>query len=146
MQRGRPEGASAKGVTSRTSVRVRYPETDPMGVVHHTHFLVWFEIGRTDLMRQAGYPYSEMEKQGYWMPVVEATCRYMSPARYDDLLTVVTTIEEINRVTTRFSYRVEREDGTLLATGATRHAATDQKGVPRRLPERLVSVLTGKGD
>ena len=130
-------------ITARTSVRVRYPETDHMGVVHHSHFMIWFEIGRTELMRQVGLPYAEMEKQGVWMPVVEASCKYVSPARYDDLVTVETRVEEITRVTTRFSYRVRREsDGTLLATGATRHAATDDRGVPRRLPGAMVSAFS----
>jgi len=133
-------------MTARTSVRVRYPETDAMGVVHHTHCLVWFEIGRTELMRAAGYPYARMESEGLRFPVIEATCRYHRPARYDDLVTVESRIEEMTRATTLFSYRIERDhDGMLLATGMTRHAATDPAGRPRRLPAGLVDVLTAAG-
>ncbi|HEY3174567.1 MAG TPA: thioesterase family protein [Candidatus Polarisedimenticolia bacterium] len=129
--------------TGSSSVRVRYPETDQMGVVHHTHFLVWFEIGRTELMRDLGCAYADLEKEGVWMPVVEASCRYLSPARYDDLVTVETRVEEVTRVTTRFTYRVVRPaDGRVLATGSTRHAATNGSGVPCRLPERILSLLS----
>ncbi|HET9481944.1 MAG TPA: outer membrane protein assembly factor BamD [Candidatus Polarisedimenticolia bacterium] len=129
-------------LTGTTRLRVRYPETDAMGVVHHTHYLVWFEIGRTELMREAGCSYAEIEKEGIWLPVIEASCRYHSPARYDDEVQVVTRLEEITRVTARFTYRVERpSDGRLLATGGTRHAATDAGGVPRRMPERLAGLL-----
>ena len=128
--------------TGTASLRVRYPETDQMGVVHHTHFLVWFEIGRSELMRQAGLPYAEMEREGVWMPVVEASCRYISPARYDDEIVVETCLTEVSRVTSRFTYRVVRQPGgRLLATGSTRHAATDQHGVPRRIPPRLAALL-----
>jgi acyl-CoA thioester hydrolase len=131
---------------ARTELRVRYSETDAMGVVHHSCFLSWFEVGRTELMREAGYAYTEMEKDGITMPVVEARCRYHSPARYDDRITVETHLEEITRVTTRFSYRVGRtSDGTLLASGSTLHAAVDGRGVPRRLPERLVAVFSAAG-
>jgi len=125
-----------------TRLRVRYPETDQMGVVHHTHFLVWFEIGRTELMREAGCPYVDLEREGVWMPVIEATCRYHSPARYDDMITVETQVEKVTRVTASFTYRVLRgTDGALLATGSTRHAATDKTGAPCRIPERLSSLM-----
>jgi acyl-CoA thioester hydrolase len=129
-------------LTGATTLRVRYPETDQMGVVHHSHFLVWFEMGRTELMREAGCPYAGLEKEGIWMPVIEADCRYLSPARYDDLIRVETSLEEITRATARFTYRIRREsDGKVLATGSTRHAATDRDGVPRRLPESLSSLF-----
>jgi acyl-CoA thioester hydrolase len=129
-----------------TTVRVRYPETDQMGVVHHSHFLVWFELGRTELMRDAGCPYAEMEREGVWMPVVEATCRYLSPARYDDLLEVRTSLADVSRVTARFEYAIQRpSDRRVLATGSTRHAATDARGVPRRMPERIMALLGGGG-
>jgi len=136
---GRAPGATR---TFRTSLRVRYPETDAMGIVHHTHYFVWFEVGRTELMRGAGYPYARMEAEGVLFPVVEASCRYHVSARYDDVVTVETRIAEMTRVTTRFQYRVEREsDGTLLAEGTTRHAATDESGAPRRIPRELADAL-----
>ncbi|HKY30905.1 MAG TPA: thioesterase family protein [Candidatus Polarisedimenticolia bacterium] len=132
-------------LTGATRLRVRYPETDPMGVAHHTHFLVWFEIGRTELLREAGCPYAAMEADGIMMPVIEATCRYLAPARYDDLIEVRTSLAEVSRATARFEYRVERPaDGKTLATGSTRHAAVDRRGVPRRLPASLAG-LHGRG-
>jgi acyl-CoA thioester hydrolase len=132
-------------LTNETTLRVRYPETDQMGVVHHIHYLVWFEVGRTELLREAGCSYDQMEKDGVWMPVIEAGCRYLSPARYDEIIKVTTRLIEVTRVTARFEYSVERPaDGRLLATGSTRHAATDQRGVPCRLPERVVA-LAGAG-
>lgn len=129
-------------LSGRTTIRVRYPETDRMGRVHHAHFLIWFEVGRTELMREAGCSYAQLEEEGIWMPVVEATCRYIGPAKYDDLVTVETKLETVTRVTARFVYRVSRaRDGAVLATGSTRHAATDPRGVPRRLPERFLALL-----
>jgi acyl-CoA thioester hydrolase len=125
-----------------TSVRVRYPETDQMGVVHHSHFLVWFELGRTELLREAGCPYADLEREGVWMPVVEASCRYLSPARYDEVLEVSTSLAQMGRATARFEYAIRRtSDGRTLATGATRHAATDARGVPCRMPDRLLALL-----
>jgi len=129
-----------------TSLRVRYPETDRMGVVHHTHFLAWFEIGRTEWMREAGCSYAELEQGGISMPVIEASCRYLSPARYDDVVAVEARLEEVTRVIVRFGYRIVRQaDGKLLATGFTRHAATDSAGVPRRLPRQLASLFSSEG-
>ena len=125
-----------------TTLRVRYPETDQMGVVHHTHFLVWFEIGRTELMRQRGVTYAALEEEGIFLPVIEAACAYHAPARYDELLTVLTGIDEAGAVRVRFTYRIERSaDGVLLASGSTRHAAIDRSGRPRRLPDRLRGLL-----
>lgn len=141
-----PEREDRRGLTGTARIRVRYPETDQMGVVHHTHYLVWFEIGRTELMRDIGCAYDDMEKQGVWMPVVDATCRYVSPARYDDWILVETRLEDVTRVTARFGYRVTRQsDGQLLATGATRHAATDRNGVPCRLPDSIAAIFSGQG-
>ena len=139
-------GGERGGLTGTTRIRVRYPETDQMGVVHHTHYLVWFEVGRTELMREIGCTYADMEKQGVWMPVIDVACRYLSPARYDDWIVIETRLEEVTRVTARFAYRVTRqEDGQLLATGATRHAATDGNGVPCRLPDSIAAVFTTHG-
>lgn len=141
-----PKRADHGGLTGTTRIRVRYPETDQMGVVHHTHYLVWFEVGRTELMRDMGCTYADMEKEGVWMPVVDATCRYVSPARYDDWIVVETHLEDVTRVTARFAYRVSRQsDGQLLATGATRHAATDRNGVPCRLPDSIAAVFSAQG-
>jgi len=121
-----------------TRIRVRYPEVDRMGVAHHTHHLAWFEIGRTELMRDAGLTYASVEADGIHLPVIEANCRYLAPVRYDDCLTVHTGLEPMRGARVRFSYRIEREeDGVVVATGSTTHAATDRGGRPRRLPHCL---------
>ena len=126
------------------SIRVRYPEVDRMGVVHNAAHFVWFEIGRTELMRARGLPYGCMEDdEGVLLPVIGASCTYHVPARYDDLLRVRTTVSGIRGVCITFSYRIEREtDGTLLASGSTVHAAVDRNGRPRRFPVRLRGLLT----
>jgi len=121
-------------------VRVRYPEVDRMGVAHHASHFVWFEIGRTELMRAKGVTYRRLEDDGIFLPVIEAA--YHAPARYDDLVRVVTRVEGASAVRIAFSYRVESEaDGRLLATGTTRHAAVDGRGRPRRLPAGLRELL-----
>ena len=123
-------------------VRVRYPEVDRMGVAHHSYHFVWFEIGRTELMRGRGLPYTRLEEEGTFLPVIEAACAYRAPARYDDLLSVRTVLAQIGPVRVTFSYRIERDaDGTLLATGTTTHAAVDGRGRPRRLPARVLGLL-----
>jgi acyl-CoA thioester hydrolase len=145
----RPEraGDPARAPRGVATVRVRYPETDQMGVAHHTHFLVWFEIGRTELLRERGCAYADLEASGVWMPVVEVSCRYHRSARYDDELRVETTLDEVTRVTARFTYRVLRAgDGMLLATGSTRHAATDRTGTPRRMPDAVHALLAPGGE
>ena len=123
-------------------LRVRYPEVDRMGVAHHSHYFVWLEIGRTELMRARGVDYRLLEDEGLFLPVVEASCAYLAPARYDELLRVHTRVESAGGVRVSFSYRIERQpDGRLLATGTTRHAAVDRSGRPRRLPGTIRGLL-----
>ena len=113
-----------------------------MGVVYYANYLVWFEVGRTDLLRSSGWSYKEMEVEGYSLPVVEAHCQYRAPARYDDELEVRTLGALLSPVRLRFEYQVVRSaDAVLLATGHTVHAALDASGRPRRLPERVRAVL-----
>jgi acyl-CoA thioester hydrolase len=124
-------------------VRVRYAETDTMGIVYYANYLVWFEVGRTDLLRQAGWSYREMETDGYLLPVLEANCVYRQPARYDDELDVKTTGELVSPVRVKFVYDIVRPaDDLLLASGYTVHASLDRGGRPRRLPERVRQLLT----
>ena len=124
--------------TSITTVRVRYAETDQMGVVYHANYFIWFEVGRTDLLRTAGWTYREMEAEGLSLPVIEAHCDFKQPARYDDELEVRTTGELMSPVRVAFSYEVLRPaDGELLATGRTVHATLDRAGRPSRLPDRV---------
>ena len=124
------------------TVRVRYGETDQMGVVYHPNYLLYFETGRTELMRSAGVTYSEMEKEGVFLVVTEASCRYRAAARYDQELRVVTRVDEVGKARIRFSYRVLGPDGTLLAEGHTELASVDQAKNPVRMPPRISEVLS----
>jgi acyl-CoA thioester hydrolase len=122
---------------SRSNLRVRYAETDTMGVVYYANYLVWFEVGRTDLLRGTGWSYREMEAEGVSLPVIEAHCEYRQPARYDDELEVRTRGAILSTVRLRFDYEVVRlADGVVLATGHTVHASLDRTGRPCRLPAR----------
>src|SRR5262245_39788260 len=124
---------------SHTSVvRVRYAETDQAGMAHHSAFLPWFEVGRVELLRALGKPYQEFEAEGLHFPVREAFCRYWAPARFDDELLIVTTIEEVGGASTRFGYRITREtDATLIAEGYTLHACVDNQGKVKRVPPEV---------
>ncbi len=120
-----------------TEIRVRYAETDKMGIVHHSNYLVWFEFGRSEFCRTRGFSYKEMEeKDNALLVVAEAYCRYKSPAYYEDVLILRTKIEEIRSRSIRFLYEIIRpEDNTLLATGETLHLVTDENHKVRTLPE-----------
>jgi acyl-CoA thioester hydrolase len=123
-------------------IRVRYPEVDRMGVAHHTAHLIWFEVGRTEWMRRRGLTYARVEEEGIFLPVIEAACAYVAPARYDDLLRVRTSLDSAGPVRVGFTYRLERSaDGLLLATGRTLHAAVDGRGRPRPLPPGVRGLL-----
>ena len=130
-------------MTFRTEVRVRYNETDAMGIAHHSSHLIWFEIGRTELMRARGISYAELERDKIFLPVVEVACRYHLPVGYDDRILVETEVAEIGAARIRFSYRVIRlEDEKLIATGNTLHAALNGRGTPARLPAKIREVLS----
>src|SRR5262245_45639310 len=123
--------------SSSSRVRVRYAETDTMGVVYYANYLVWFEVGRTDLLRQAGWSYREMESEGVQLPVIEAHCEYKQPARYDDEIEIRTAGTLLSPIRLRFDYEVVRKtDATPLAFGHTIHASLDRDGRPTRLPAR----------
>ncbi len=129
--------------TSISRVRVRYAETDKMGVVYYANYFVWFEVGRTDLLRQSGWNYREMETEGFGLPVIEAQCTYRESAKYDDELEVRTTGTMLSPVRVKFTYDVVRPvDAATLATGTTVHATLDRDGRPCRLPERVRDVLS----
>jgi acyl-CoA thioester hydrolase len=114
-----------------------------MGVVYYANYFVWFEVGRTDLLRDSGWTYREMEHEGFSLPVIEAHCEYRQPARYDDDLEIRTRGALLSQVRVRFDYEVVRPaDAATLAIGHTVHASLDPGGRPRRLPDRVVSVLT----
>jgi acyl-CoA thioester hydrolase len=118
-------------------MRVRYAETDQMGVVYYANYLVWFEVGRTDLLRQNGWSYREMEAEGFSLPVIDVQCTYKTSAKYDDDIEVKTTGALISAVRLKFDYEVVRSaDAMLLANGSTVHATLDRNGRPCRLPAR----------
>jgi acyl-CoA thioester hydrolase len=124
-------------------VRVRYAETDKMGVVYYANYLVWFEVGRTDLLRESGWDYRDMENEGYALPVIEAHCTYREAAKYDDVLDVRTTGMLLSPVRVQFTYEIVRAaDAAMLATGTTIHATLDRAGRPCRLPERVRTWLS----
>ena len=125
-------------VESRSTVRVRYAETDQMGVAYHGHYFAWFEVGRTDLLRNLGVTYRDLETGGIRLPVIEAHARFLRPARYDDVLDIHTRVTSLGRVRIAFEYEVRRDGvDAPLATGSTAHAAVDHEGRPHRLPEEI---------
>jgi acyl-CoA thioester hydrolase len=125
-------------ISSTSQLRVRYAETDQMGVVYHANYLVWFEVGRTDLLRAQGWTYRAMEASGVRLPVIEVQCEYRRPARYDDDVEVRTTGRLLSGVRLEFTYEVVLvQDGTTAAVGLTRHAALTPDGRPCRLPDRI---------
>jgi acyl-CoA thioester hydrolase len=121
---------------------VRYAETDKMGVVYYANYFVWFEVARTDLLRDADWSYRSMEKDGFMLPVIEAHCDYRQPARYDDEIEVRTTADLVSPIRVAFAYEVVRPaDDTLLAEGRTVHATLDREGRPCRLPARVRNLF-----
>src|SRR5262249_13188332 len=133
--------AAAATSLRRTRVRVRYAETDRMGVVYYANYFVWFEIGRTDWLRETGQTYREMETAGVQLPVIEAHCEYRRPACYDDDLEIRTRAAMLTPVRIRFDYEVVRGDDETLVVGHTVHAALDSRGRPCRLPARVRDIL-----
>jgi len=125
------------------SLRVRYAETDKMGVVYHANYLVWFEIGRTEFCRARGFSYRDMEEsENAFLVVAESYCRYKAPAYYDDVLIVRTHITELRRRSLRFGYEIIREpDGTVIAEGETGHVVTDGNGRVRSMPPGFTELL-----
>ena len=120
--------------THEFQVRVRYQETDQMGIVYHANFFTFFEIGRTEYLRSCGYSYREMEEEGAFAVVVKAECSYHKAAKYDDLLTIKTTIKRITRVKVEYEHQVFR-DSELLATGHITLAFVDSEGKIRSAPK-----------
>ncbi len=125
-------------VSGATRIRVRYAETDQMGVVYHGNYFTWFEVGRTELLRQMGSSYKALEAEGFGLPVVETTCQYRHPARYDDELEIRTVGRMATAIRVAFSYELVRlPDGHRLATATTLHVAVTRDGRPCRLPGAL---------
>lgn len=123
-----------------TRLRVRFPETDKMGVVYHGNYFPYFEIGRTELLRDAGMAYPEIERRGFRLVVVEAAAKYLAPAVYDQELEIRTRVAELGGARVVFNYEVT-SNGTRLVEGRTVHACLGPSGRPVRLPEDVVNLL-----
>ena len=132
------------GKTTSVETRVRYGETDQMGVAYHAHYLVWCELARTEHMRQAGVRYRDLEERGFKLAVAEASLRYARSARYDDLLKVTAWLAEVGSRRIVFQYRVERpEDGTLLCTAETSLVCLNRENRPVRMPDDVLRLMAG---
>ena len=118
------------------SIRVRYAETDRMGLLHHANYFVYFEMGRTEALRARGFSYREIEDSGHFLVIVDIGCKFKRPAYYDDLLTLRTIVERVTHVKIVHRYEVLR-DGLLLAEGHSTLACVDREGKPQALPESL---------
>lgn len=128
-------------VHNLTPVRVIFADTDAMGIVYHTNYIKWFEIGRSEIFRQLGLFYSEIEKHGFNFPVTEVYCNYLLPAKYDQLLFVETRIDYISRVVIKFFYNIwDEQKKHVLTSGYTIHACTNAEGKVRRIPQILLDL------
>jgi acyl-CoA thioester hydrolase len=127
-------------IRSTVEVTVRYAETDMMGIVYHANYLPWFEVGRTTLLKEIGVPYKKLEEEGFRLPVLETSAKYLRPAVYDDTLVIQTTVSERPLLRIRLEYEVRRGE-EILATGTSVHAFVDKQGRPVRPPAWAAEVL-----
>jgi acyl-CoA thioester hydrolase len=121
-------------------LRIAYADTDQMGMVYYGNYLTFFERGRTELLRDIGFDYKTIEKRGFYFPVIYAECKYMSPAKYDDLIIVETRLTEVTAASTTCSYKVKC-DGKLLVTGKTKHPFVNKMMRPVRFPEDIRELI-----
>jgi acyl-CoA thioester hydrolase len=133
---------------NETRIRVRYAETDQMGVVYHANHFIWFEVGRVELLRQFGFNYKDMEREDdCFIAVVDARCRYRAPVHYDDEVVVRTFLKHVREKIIRFGYELRKvEAGELLAEGETTHIVADSNMKPRVLPEKYMKVFRAAAD
>ena len=123
--------------------RVRYGDTDKMGISYYANYFVWFEAARTEYFRALGKPYTECEKKGYFLPVVETSARYLAPSTYDDLVVVRTSVSEFRSSSMRFEYQVlNQKTQKLLVTGFSTHVFVDSKMKPARVPAEIKNIVT----
>jgi acyl-CoA thioester hydrolase len=128
---------------TRARYRVIYGDTDQMGVAYYANYLRWLEIGRTELLRQTGFPYTGIESRGLHFPVTEVTCSYFKPARYDDQLVIETSLADLGRASLVFRYEIYRQDNPEpIASGSTKHACVDGQGRVTRIPRDLLVALS----
>ena len=132
-------------ITHSTTYRVIYGDTDTMGIVYHANYLRWFEMGRNELFRYLGMPYKQVEEQGLTLPVSEVKCKYLTPARYDDVISVHTTVNAGFRAGLQFDYAITSEDGSVThTTGYTRHAFVNDQGKVVRPPAFIRDLIRDK--
>jgi len=125
-------------------IRVRYAETDQMGVAYYANYLVWFEVGRSELCRERGFRYADLEAIGYKLVVTDVHCRYRSSARYDETVIVRTRLKDAKKRMITFGYQILRKDEEeVIAEGETRHICIDSNGKTKSLPEKFLVCLTG---
>jgi len=136
-------GQQANVGVGEVRLRVRYAETDQMGVVYHANYFIWFEVGRVELLRQLGFSYREMEQNDHcFIAVVDARCRYKAPARYDEEIIVRTHLKNVRESLVHFGYELARvSDGLVLAEGETTHIVTDAEMKTRSIPEKYMRVF-----
>ena len=129
-------------IKGESRVRVIYADTDMMGVVYHANYLKWFEIGRSELLREIGIIYADLELSGYKLPVTRVECHYLSPAKYDDLVVIETEISTIKRASLRFDYTIHDEkEERILAEGFTLHPFVNRDGKIVRIPQYVVDRI-----
>lgn len=126
---------------SETKFIVRYAETDQMGIVHHSNYAIWFEAGRTDFLKKSGVTYSSLEAKGILLPLYEMNCKFISPAKYEDEIIVITKLKFLSRVRIHFSYRVINTNNSLLATGETMHAWTNKEMKPINAEKAIPDIF-----
>ena len=138
-----PVSGSANPFVNETRLRVRYVETDQMGIVYHSNHFVWFEVGRVELLRQMGFTYRDMEREDHcYIAVVDARCRYKAPAHYDEEIVVKTYLKNVRESLIHFGYELIRaEDNTLLAEGETTHIVIDDKMQVTAMPEKYMKAF-----
>jgi len=139
-----PVNIHKRATVNETRIRVRYAETDQMGVVYHSNHFIWFEVGRVELLRQLGFTYKDMEREdGCFIAVVDAQCRYKAPVHYDDEVIVRTHLKHVREKVIRFGYELRSLTGVLLAEGETTHIVADARMKARALPEKYLGVFRG---
>ncbi len=127
-----------------TNVRVRYAETDKMGFVYYGRYLEWFEVGRTEMLRAMGLPYSTIESDGLLLPVIEAYCKYRKSATYDEVVQIVSSLAEVPKMKIRINYKILNETDELLAEGYTIHIFLTRDGKPVRPPKYFTDLIQKK--
>jgi len=131
-----------KGSRVDFDVRVRYVDTDQMGVVHHGNYMMWFEVGRTEFCRSRGFTYHDLEKMGYHLMITDLRCHYRKAVRYDEMISVRTWVKDLKKRMVTFGYQIVRkETGEAVAEGETRHICLNTSGKPRMIPEAFRSCI-----